>query len=69
MWKTKEELEAHFTKLPRDREVIVYCGSGVTACANLFALERLGYQNVKLYPGSWSDWISYPENEKATGEE
>jgi thiosulfate/3-mercaptopyruvate sulfurtransferase len=69
VWKTKEELEAHFTKLPRDREVIVYCGSGVTACANLFALERLGYQNVKLYPGSWSDWISYPENEKATGEE
>lgn len=68
MWKTKEELEAHFTKLPRDREVIVYCGSGVTACANLFALERLGYQNVKLYPGSWSDWISYPENEKATKE-
>jgi thiosulfate/3-mercaptopyruvate sulfurtransferase len=67
----KEEaaLREHFAKLPRDKEVIVYCGSGIVACANLFALERLGYNNVKLYPGSWSDWISYPENEKAKGSE
>lgn len=66
-WKTNEELERHFADVPRDREVIVYCGSGVTACANLFALEQIGYRNVKLYPGSWSDWISYADNEKKQG--
>ncbi|BAU28841.1 thiosulfate/3-mercaptopyruvate sulfurtransferase [Aneurinibacillus soli] len=66
-WKTHEELERHFADVPHDRDVIVYCGSGVTACANLFALERIGYRNVKLYPGSWSDWISYADNEKKQG--
>ncbi|WCN36660.1 sulfurtransferase [Aneurinibacillus uraniidurans] len=67
IWKTNEELERHFAQVPRDREVIVYCGSGVTACANLFALEQIGYRNVKLYTGSWSDWISYADNEKKQG--
>ena len=40
-------------------ERIVYCGSGVTACVNLFSLELAGIAGGKLYPGSWSDWISY----------
>lgn len=44
------------------REVIVYCGSGVTACANLLAMEEAGITNAVLYPGGWSDWCSYPEN-------
>ena len=66
-WKKAEELESHFADVPRDRDVIVYCGSGVTACANIFALERVGFRNVKLYPGSWSDWISYADNEKKQG--
>ncbi|MDV3001421.1 MAG: putative thiosulfate sulfurtransferase SseB [Chroococcopsis gigantea SAG 12.99] len=42
-----------------DREMILYCGSGVTACVNLFSLEMAGYDDVKLYPGGWSDWVSY----------
>lgn len=50
-------------------EVIVYCGSGVTACPNVLALKMAGYDNVKLYGGSWSDWISYADNPIATGEE
>ena len=40
-------------------EIIVYCGSGVTACVNLLSLELAGFSNTKLYPGGWSDYISY----------
>lgn len=40
-------------------EIVVYCGSGVTACVNLFSLELAGFKNAKLYPGGWSDWCSY----------
>ncbi|MEO0376982.1 MAG: sulfurtransferase [Cyanobacteria bacterium P01_A01_bin.17] len=43
--------------------VIVYCGSGVTACVNLMALETIGIKG-KLYAGSWSDWCSYPLDSK-----
>lgn len=45
----------------RAREVIVYCGSGVTACVNILSLSLVGIANVKLYPGGWSDWCSYLE--------
>ncbi|MGB5632075.1 MAG: sulfurtransferase [Waterburya sp.] len=45
-------------------EVIVYCGSGVTACVNLFSLSLVGFKNTKLYPGGWSDWCSYLKDEK-----
>lgn len=41
------------------KEVIVYCGSGVTACVNLLSLELAGISTGKLYAGSWSDWCSY----------
>ncbi|WP_017651250.1 sulfurtransferase [Fortiea contorta] len=40
-------------------EILVYCGSGVTACVNLLSLEIADIHHAKLYPGSWSDWISY----------
>ncbi|MFM8005009.1 MAG: sulfurtransferase, partial [Dolichospermum sp.] len=41
------------------KEILVYCGSGVTACVNLVSLAIAGISNAKLYAGSWSDWISY----------
>ncbi|MNO23166.1 3-mercaptopyruvate sulfurtransferase [compost metagenome] len=72
-WKSNEELREHFTpiikELDRGKEVIVYCGSGVSACPNVLALYRLGYDQVRLYAGSWSDWISYSENPVAVGDE
>lgn len=68
-WKTGVEQNQRFTNIPADKELIVYCGSGVTATPNFVALKEAGFENVKLYAGSWSDWISYAENPIATGEE
>ena len=39
-------------------EIVVYCGSGITASADLLALAQAGRPDAKLYPGSWSDWIA-----------
>ncbi|MDD1618258.1 MAG: sulfurtransferase, partial [Methylococcaceae bacterium] len=38
-------------------QVVHYCGSGVTACHNLLAMEHAGLTGSKLYAGSWSEWI------------
>ncbi|MBU8565171.1 sulfurtransferase [Virgibacillus pantothenticus] len=68
-WKKKEALEKQFASLSKDEEIIVSCGSGISACPNILALKSLGFKNVKLYPGSFSDWISYEDNEVAIGED
>jgi thiosulfate/3-mercaptopyruvate sulfurtransferase len=47
--------------------VIAMCGSGVTACHNLLALEHAGLPGGRLYPGSWSEWIRDPQRPIATG--
>lgn len=65
-WKSEEELKEHFKDLPKNKEIIVSCGSGVSACPNIMALKTAGFTNVKLYPGSYSDWISYDENTTET---
>lgn len=56
------DIEQARTKLQEladpSEEVIVYCGSGVTASPLFAALKELGYENAKLYVGSFSDWIS-----------
>ncbi|MEI6106220.1 MAG: sulfurtransferase [Opitutae bacterium] len=51
----------------RPEEVIHQCGSGVTACANLLAMEHAGLSGSKLYPGSWSEWIADPARPLAQG--
>jgi thiosulfate/3-mercaptopyruvate sulfurtransferase len=48
---------------------IVYCGSGVTACHNLLAMDRAGVRGARLYPGSWSAWSSDPDRPVATGDQ
>ncbi len=68
-WLKGKALEEHFSDLEKDEEIIVSCGSGVSACVNILALKALDYKNVKLYPGSFSDWISYTENEIEIGED
>ncbi|MGM1021412.1 MAG: sulfurtransferase [Bacillota bacterium] len=68
IFKNTEQLKQHFSDLDQNAEIIVYCGSGVSACPNVLALNEAGFSNVRLYPGSWSDWISYEENPVATGE-
>jgi len=68
-WLSGERQRQRFADWNADDPLIVYCGSGVTACPNVLALEEAGFRNVRLYAGSWSDWISYPENPIATGEE
>jgi thiosulfate/3-mercaptopyruvate sulfurtransferase len=49
-------------------DVISYCGSGVTACHNLIALEHAGLGEGRLYPGSWSQYSGDPDRPAAVGE-
>jgi thiosulfate/3-mercaptopyruvate sulfurtransferase len=47
--------------------VIHSCGSGVTACHNLLAMEHAGLAGSLLYPGSWSEWSADPNRAIARG--
>lgn len=67
-FKSDNFLREHFSDLINDKEKIVYCGSGISLMVNALALDKLGIE-YKIYPGSYSDWISYDENEIKTGEE
>ncbi|MCM2335175.1 MAG: sulfurtransferase [Pseudomonas sp.] len=49
-------------------EVVVMCGSGVTACHHLLAMERAGMKGARLFTGSWSGWIADPARPVATGD-
>jgi len=48
------------------QKVVSQCGSGVTACHNLLAMEIAGLKGGRLYPGSWSEWIADPSRPRAT---
>ena len=62
-FKSPDELRAQWQDVlqGRDpRDVVMYCGSGVTACHNLLALEVAGLSGSRIYPGSWSEWSADP---------
>ena len=68
-FKEPEDLRTQWAAVIKGRDpkdVVVYCGSGVTACHNLLALEHAGIQGVKIFPGSWSEWSADPARPVAT---
>ena len=60
-FKSPEQLRQEFTALlgqtPAE-QIVHQCGSGITACHNLFAMELAGLPGSRIYPGSWSEWVS-----------
>ncbi|TAG84051.1 MAG: sulfurtransferase [Burkholderiales bacterium] len=65
VFKPATELRAEFEAILASRspqQVIHQCGSGVSALANMLAMEHAGLSGSRLYPGSWSEWCTHPEN-------
>ena len=70
-FKSPAELRAAFTALIGDRApsaIVHTCGSGVTACHNLLAMEHAGLSGTRLYPGSWSEWSADTKRPIALGD-
>ena len=64
------ELNAAFTAVTGNRDpsqVVLSCGSGVTACHNLLAMEHAGLHGARIYAASWSGWVSDASRPVATG--
>lgn len=67
-YKPAGTLRAEFDALQLDAARLVHqCGSGVTACHNLLAMEHVGLTGSALYPGSWSEWCADPQRPVARG--
>lgn len=69
-FRPREDLKREFETLlahKRPEDAGHQCGSGITACANLFAMEYAGLPGSKLYAGSWSEWIADPSRPIAKG--
>jgi thiosulfate/3-mercaptopyruvate sulfurtransferase len=68
--RSPDELRARFDALLGGRQpgdVVMYCGSGVSACHNLLAMEHAGLTGTALYAGSWSEWSADPSRPVETG--
>ena len=69
-FKPAAQLRAEFAALlgmAAAADVVHQCGSGVTACHNLLAMEHAGLRGSLLYPGSWSEWSADPSRPVAQG--
>jgi thiosulfate/3-mercaptopyruvate sulfurtransferase len=67
-FKPADQLRATFAAFGAEPAQVVHqCGSGVTACHNLLAMEVAGLKGSSLYPGSWSEWASDPARPVAVG--
>lgn len=67
-----ETLRAHWAPYLEQHtpgSIVQMCGSGVTACHNLLAMQHAGISGARLYVGSWSEWCSDPARGVATGDE
>lgn len=65
-WRSKGELAEHFRALigERDpRDVVFYCGSGITAAQNVLGMAHAGFEGSRMFVGSWSEWITDPSRE------
>ena len=63
-----DRLRTRYAAVADADDVVVYCGSGVTGCHDVLALEAIGVHNVRLYAGSWSQWASDHSRPVARGE-
>lgn len=69
-FKSAEQLQAEFKAILGNTSadtVVHYCGSGMTACHNVFAMELAGLSGSRIYPGSWSEWIADPTRPRDQG--
>jgi len=70
VFKSPEQLQQDFRKVLGEQaveQVVHQCGSGITACHNLLAMEVAGLPGARLYPGSWSEWCADPDRPVASG--
>jgi thiosulfate/3-mercaptopyruvate sulfurtransferase len=67
-WKAPEDLCVEFAALGAPEQVVHQCGSGISAAVNLLAMEIAGLSGSRLYPGSWSEWVSDPSRPVERGD-
>lgn len=69
-FKTATQLRAEFSALiDHSQNAVMQCGSGITACHHLLAMEIAGLPGAALYPGSWSEWCADPLRPIAVGDQ
>ena len=68
LFKSSEQLRAEFLPFIEGKQnIVLSCGSGVTACHNALALSQAGIDNYRLFAPSWSGWVADDKNPIATG--
>lgn len=71
LFKSRDALRRRFDAIlagAGGKDIVCYCGSGITAAHNILALRHAGFDEAALYAGSWSEWINDPQRGIATGD-